>query len=474
MRTSIGDHRSPPMSRTPLSEPPPPPELDNQSIRLDSLLRSLDVANMLHIGARTIQACAATWPHHPSAAMEDLSSHPDTLSQLLCYYLFLNTAPLFAQHPSPRMQLLGSVTPVLACIAHEDPCSLQHRLPAALSWLQSHVPSAWLETQQEQPVIMCIRVPHTIGAIALDLDDTMVMHTLLPGFKIVFSFLEPLLTPTHPPLLKAMLSNAAPHLAFLRSLANTMRSTHRPLFVTSYASAAWVHRAVSLLLGDAVPLHHMLCRSDTPSDDAEVVDKNIWLTVVQRVTGLDRQRVLLVDDSRRNVRAACAAGFLALQVDRGEGLHLGSWGPVCRALWQRSEEVHAGAPDECGALSPRGFEAAVDAELSRVEEVVATVAEGGIKATPDAGRVRSVRSPPADGRGRAEHGRRRAAATGSLRRRLLSMLQGGGRAPAVTNSLCAALDAYDSAFAKRGEADLGTPSELRLRLGAGEQRLVKA
>lgn len=466
---------------------------------ISSLHNSMDVASMLDSGARHVLACAAAWadhqPDHQSAAtcaMDSLmKSDKDTLHKLLCYYFFLNTAPLFASRwdptasssvvdgscdpqypPRVQLQLLASVTPVLACIVHDDPQIAETRVPAALEWLKRHVP-AWPHVSAEQSLIMCIRVPQAIGAIALDLDDTVIMHSLLPGFKLIFSTLDSILAPAHTPLLVAMLSNAAPHLAFLRSLAAAMQSTQRPLFVTSYATAAWVQRAVALLLGDAVPKQRVLCRSDNPTDDAEVVDKNVWLTVVQRITGLNSQHVLLVDDSRRNVRAACAAGFLALQVDRAEGLHLGSWGPVCRALWERSSNgagVERPVPDECGGTAtPRGFEAVVDAELARVEsEEQGNGQHEKRRGEPyvDLHVNKSSRLAPGEEGGRKP--------TGVLRRRLLSMLYGGsaGRAPAATHSLCAALDAYDTAFAKRGEsttAELSTPSALRLRVGAGEQ-----
>lgn len=452
--------------------------------KLSSLIHSLDVATMLHNGTRLVQACAAGQPTQPPTAaairaMDDLQhGTEDTLVQLLCYYLFLNTAPLFTSarldpsetpalvtgslpplHPARvQLQLLGTVTPALACIAHDEPRALQQCVPPALTWLGTHV-----HPVQSAPTgpLLSIRVPRAIGALALDLDDTIVMHTLMPGFKIVFEAIDALAPAA---ILEAMLRNATPHLSFLRSLAASMHSTQRPLFITSFGSEAWVRRAVHVLFGDAVP-PRVLCRSDTPADVAEVVDKNVWLTVVQRSTGLSRQQVLLVDDSRRNVRTACAAGFAALQVDRGEGVHVGNWAAVCQALWQRADrEVDAGSVDECGALSPRGFEAAVDAELARVDDAPVAQDPGDCQ---DAHRAPC--GPSAPGR------RRRAAAlAGPLRRRLLSLLHGRGRAPAAP--LRVVLDAYDSQFAwgSKGHhlcqpSELGTPSTLQLRLGPGEQ-----
>lgn len=99
--------------------------------------------------------------------------------------------------------------------------------------------------------------------------------------------------------------------------------------MTSFGASSWVQRVLPMLLDECIPRDRVLCRSDSSPEGAggmlEVVDKNVWLAVVQRCTGLSRQQVLLVDDSRRNTKAARSAGFLALQVGRGLGFGHFRW-----------------------------------------------------------------------------------------------------------------------------------------------------
>lgn len=178
-----------------------------------------------------------------------------------------------------------------------------------------------------------IRIPSHVRALALDLDDTVFLHSHIGQLRELYWALAHCgAEGVDEHLLRDVILPAVPHRQFLLDLVASCHAMGCPVYVVSFGLRDWVQPVVDAIFQGRIPPSHVYSLPGHPPLFPVVLNKNLWLSDIQERAGARASEVVLVDDQTSNIARAMAAGFGALQVHPTQGLHLDYWRThVCSA-----------------------------------------------------------------------------------------------------------------------------------------------